>query len=163
MTTPLSVLVLCTGNSARSIMGEVLFNARGRGRVKAASAGSRPTGQVNPLALETLRAHALETGALESKSWDVFGPDSADGGTGFDLVVTVCASAAGETCPVWPGAPARANWAIPDPAAVAGAQARAAFEEAFARLDAMVTAFLAAPVETMDRAALQAHARSVAA
>ncbi len=145
-------------------MGEVLLNARAAGRVAARSAGSRPTGHVHPLALATLAAHGLPTAGLRSKSWDAF---AAGGGeaVAFDLVVTVCAAAAGEACPLWPGTPARANWAIADPAAVTGPEpaARAAFEAAFARLDAMATAFLAEPVEDMDRAALEAHARAVAA
>jgi arsenate reductase len=150
---PWNVLVLCTGNSARSVLAEALLRARGGGRIASWSAGSRPSGRVNPLALETLTAHGLPSDGFRSKSWDEF---AGAGSPQMSLVVTVCDSAAGEACPLWPGAPAKAHWGVPDPAAVEGdlALRRAAFEAAFAALDARVRALVALPFDTMERIAL---------
>ncbi len=148
-----NVLVLCTGNSARSILGEVLFNALGNGRFRAYSAGSRPAGRVNPGALEWLGAHGHRTEGLRSKSWDEF---AAPGAPEFDFIFTVCDNAAGEVCPIWPGHPATAHWGIPDPAHVEGdAARRAAFEHAAARLTRRIERFLSLPIESMDRLTLQ--------
>lgn len=109
-----NVLVLCTGNSARSILGEALFNHLGQGRVRAFSAGSQPSGKVNPVALETLEKHGVPFPAeARSKSWDEF---AVPGAPKIDYIFTVCASAAGETCPIWPGHPTTAHWGIADPA-----------------------------------------------
>lgn len=137
----LNILILCTGNSARSILGEALFNARADGRIRAYSAGSAPTGAPNPYALETLERHGLPTHGARSKSWDEFeGPDAPQ----MDAVITVCDSAAAETCPVWPGAPVRAHWGLPDPAGIEDPeQARAAFEATYQALAAAVDAVLA--------------------
>ncbi|MBL8416851.1 MAG: arsenate reductase ArsC, partial [Dechloromonas sp.] len=113
-----NVLVLCTGNSARSILGEALFNHLGKGRVRAFSAGSQPSGKVNPVALETLAAHGVpwpNAGHPRSKSWEEFSGSEAPQ---MDFIFTVCASAAGEACPIWPGHPATAHWGIADPAHV---------------------------------------------
>lgn len=149
-----NVLVLCTGNSARSILGEVLFNTLGAGRFRAYSAGSRPAGRVNPGALEWLAAQGHATAGLRSKSWDEF---AAPGAPAFDFIFTVCDNAAGEACPVWPGHPATAHWGIPDPAHVEGdAARRAAFEKAAAQLTRRIGLFLELPIEQMDKAALKA-------
>ncbi|MBZ0125137.1 MAG: arsenate reductase ArsC [Rhodocyclaceae bacterium] len=153
---PWNILVLCTGNSARSILAEALFNALGGGRVRAFSAGSRPAGQVNPFALELLEAQGLDTVDLRSKNWNEF---AAPGAPALDLVVTVCGNAANETCPVWPGNFLRAHWGVDDPAAVAGGdeEKRAAFMKAYALLAERILTFLSLSFETMDRAELQRH------
>lgn len=145
-----NVLILCTGNSARSILGEALFNHHGKGRVRAFSAGSRPGGTVNPLALETLEEHGIALPeAPRSKSWEEF---AQPGAPQMDFVFTVCSSAAGETCPVWPGQPTTAHWTIPDPAHVEPLAARReAFELAYRQLDQRVRAFLAMDLATMSR------------
>ena len=141
---PRHVLFLCTGNSARSLMAEALLGALGQGRWRAFSAGSRPAGAPNPLALETLRRHGLPTESLRSKSWDEF---ARPGAPVMDLVVTVCDSAAAESCPIWPGGPSKVHWGFPDPAAAEGSEAerRAMFERVFAGLRAKIEAFLALP------------------
>lgn len=153
---PWNILVLCTGNSARSILAEALFNALGGGRVRAWSAGSRPAGQVNPFALALLDEQGLDTAGLRSKSWDEF---AAPGAPALDLVVTVCGNAANETCPVWPGNFLRAHWGVDDPAAVAGGDEEkcAAFMKAYALLAERILTFLSLSFETMDRAELQRH------
>lgn len=156
-----NILVLCTGNSARSILGEMLFNHLGAGRVRAYSAGSRPAGQVNPVALETLQRHGIPCAGARSKSWDEFNADAVPPAPTFDFIFTVCGNAANETCPVWPGHPTTAHWAIPDPAHVEPVEARrAAFEAAYQSLRTRIAAFLALPLETMGRdAALDAARR----
>ena len=143
------VLVLCTGNSARSILGEMLFNHLGQGRIEAHSAGSKPGGTVNPVALETLEMHGVPCAGARSKSWDEF---AAPGAPEFDFIFTVCGNAAQETCPVWPGHPATAHWGIPDPAHVEPLEARRqAFEAAYQSLKKRIDAFLALPLETLGR------------
>jgi arsenate reductase len=146
---PLNILVLCTGNSARSILGEMLFNHLGAGRVKAYSAGSKPGGVVNPVAIETLQKHGIPCDGARSKSWDEFGkPDAPH----FDFIFTVCSNAANETCPVWPGHPTTAHWTLSDPVHVEPLEARhAAFETAYQSLHRRISAFLALPLETMSR------------
>ena len=141
----LNVLVLCTGNSARSILGEVLFNTLGEGRVRAISAGSKPAGTVNPGALAKLQSEDLSTAGLRSKSWDEFAND-----TPIDLVITVCDNAAGEACPVWYGSPVTVHWGIPDPA-IDGSEdeIREAFDKAYASLERRVRAALELPLESM--------------
>lgn len=137
-----NVLVLCTGNSARSILAEALINHHGAGRFRAHSAGSRPVGRVNPLALRVLEEHGVPAAGARSKSWDEF---SGAGAPPMDLVITVCDNAAGETCPLWPGTPVRAHWGLPDPAAAAGddAQRLQAFREAYRRIEARVKRLVA--------------------
>ncbi|MEE4360010.1 MAG: arsenate reductase ArsC [Pseudomonadales bacterium] len=128
------VLVLCTGNSCRSIMAEALINARRGDRYRAWSAGSQPTGEVHPRALATLRRHGIDPGSPRSESWDHYADQP------FDYVVTVCDAAAGEACPLFPGAPQRLHWSTPDPARATGTDADrdAAFEQAFQQLCARV-------------------------
>ncbi|MFN6961213.1 MAG: arsenate reductase ArsC [Rhodocyclaceae bacterium] len=156
---PFNILVLCTGNSARSILGEMLFNHLGRGRVKAYSAGSKPAGAVNPVAIETLQKHGIPCDGARSKSWDEF---AHPGAPKIDFIFTVCDNAANEVCPVWPGHPTTAHWGIPDPAHVEPLDARrAAFEAAYQSLHQRISAFLALPLETMPREHIVAAARRI--
>jgi arsenate reductase len=149
-----NVLVLCTGNSARSILGEVLFNVLGKGRFIAHSAGSKPVGRVNPFALELLGQHGLSTEGLRSKNWDEF---TAPGAPKIDFVFTVCDNAAGETCPIWPGKPFTAHWGIPDPAGVVGSDEakRAAFKMAYNQLARRIQLFMSLPIEKLDKLKLK--------
>lgn len=158
----MNILVLCTGNSARSILGEVILNRLGAGRVTAFSAGSQPKGAVHPGALRLLAAKGIDASGLHSKSWNTFtGPDAPD----IDLVITVCGSAAGEACPIFPGTPLRAHWGLPDPAAVTGDDAAvdAAFAQTWQWLTMRAEAFLALPFETMARDDLQARLAAIGA
>ena len=157
---PINVLILCTGNSARSILGEALFKHLGQGHVRAFSAGSRPSGKVNPVALETLEKHGVTLPSeVRSKSWDEF---AAPGAPKLDYIFTVCASAAGEACPIWPGHPTTAHWGIDDPAHVEPIDARrAAFEAAYQALEKRIKAFLALDLESMSRADIVAAARLI--
>jgi len=157
--TPYTVLVLCTGNSARSILGEALFNHLGGGRFKAYSAGSQPSGKVNPVALETLERHGVPLPEARSKSWDEF---ALPGAPEIDFIFTVCASAAGEACPIWPGHPTTAHWGIADPAHVEPMEARReAFELAYRLLRQRVEAFAALPLESMTRADIAQAAKKI--
>jgi protein-tyrosine-phosphatase len=151
---PFNVLFLCTGNSARSILAEVLLNAIGSGRFRAYSAGSHPKGEVNPYALRLLQRNRLPTDGLRSKSWDEF---AAAGAPELDFVFTVCDQAAGEVCPLWPGQPMTAHWGIPDPAAVAGSDAAIdhAFFTAYDQLQRRISLFTSLRLESLDRIALQ--------
>ena len=153
-----NILVLCTGNSARSILAEAIFNRDGPERVQAWSAGSNPTGRVNPAAIRLLEAHGLPSAGYRSKSWDEFAAPRAPQ---MDLVITVCASAAGEVCPIWPGAPLTAHWGIDDPACAPADQIDLAFQVAYHRLSARINAFLALPFEEMDCVALREELKSI--
>ena len=148
-----NVLVLCTGNSARSILGEVLFNTLGKGKFKAYSAGSKPAGKVNPGALEWLQAQGHSVAGLRSKSWDEF---AVPGAPEFDFIFTVCDNAAGEACPLWLGKPATAHWGIPDPAHVQGDEARrAAFKKAAEQLARRIQLFMSLPIDKLDKLTLK--------
>ncbi len=154
------ILFLCTGNSARSVMAEGLINALSHGRFKAYSAGSFPTGRVNPFAIEKLQQIGCPTDQLGSKSWDEFAqPDAPK----MDFIVTVCDNAAGEVCPVWPGQPISAHWGFADPAAVEGtdAQKRAAFDCTFREISHRVRIFLALPIDKLDRLSLLREVKAI--
>lgn len=153
-----NVLFLCTGNSARSILAEAILNRDGRGRCRAYSAGSFPKGEVHPAGLDLLRELGCPTEGLRSKSWDEFARENSPQ---LDLVVTVCDSAAGETCPVWPGRPVTAHWGIADPAAVEGEGRRAAFANAYQALQRRIDALLALPLESIDRSTLAGRLREI--
>jgi len=157
-----SVLVLCTGNSARSILGEALFNHLSAGQITASSAGSKPKGVPHPGALRLLARKGIDTAPFRSKSWLEFtGPDAPE----IDLAITVCGNAAGEACPVFPGSPLRAHWGLPDPADVAGSEAEvdAAFEETWRLLEMRVRAMLALDLAAMDRSEAQAALAEIGA
>lgn len=153
---PYNVLFLCTGNSARSIIGEAILNREGRGRFNAFSAGSRPKGAVNPNTLRLLESLNYDVSGFRSKSWDEF---AEPGGPRFDFIFTVCDDASGEACPVWPGRPITAHWGIEDPAAVEGSDAEigAAFQEAYRLLWQRITDFASLPIDTLDGLALRAR------
>ena len=149
-----NVLFLCTGNSARSILAEVILNSRGKPNFAAYSAGSHPVGRVNPVALKTLEAAKLPTAGLHSKSWDEFAkPDSPK----MNFVFTVCDNAANEICPVWPGQPMTAHWGVRDPAMVTGTQEQIdrAFRDAFVVLERRIGMFLSLPFSSLDQLALR--------
>lgn len=149
-----NVLFLCTGNSARSIMAESILNFLGRPRFKAFSAGSHPTGSVNPLALELIEKNRLSTAGLRSKDWSEF---SRPGAPFLHFVFTVCDQAAAEPCPVWPGQPMTAHWGVHDPAAVQGSDEdkRRAFLKAYSELHRRISLFINLPVDTLSKLALK--------
>ena len=149
-----SVLFICTGNSARSILAEALMNHLGGGRLRALSAGSHPNGRVNPFALSTLRQLHIAVDGLRSKSWDEF---AQPGAPVFDFAFTVCDNAAGEVCPVWPGQPMTAHWGLPDPAAVEGSDERKAnaFMDTAVALKRRIELMLALPLDTLAGMSLQ--------
>ncbi len=151
---PYNVLFLCTGNSCRSILAECILNGMGEGRFRAFSAGSHPTGQVHPMALDVLHDKGHPPGNPRSKAWDEFAaPDAPK----MDFVITVCDQAAGEVCPVWPGQPVSAHLGFPDPAKFEGTESetRAFFTEIYERMHRTLEAFAALPFETCDPAELK--------
>ncbi len=160
---PLNVLFLCTHNSARSILAEVLLNAIGKGRFKAYSAGSSPRegGSPNPLGLAVLRDHGFATEHLRSKSWDEFATPEAPK---MDLIITVCDNAAGETCPYWPGQPATAHWGYPDPSEGDGteAQKREAFRQTLHAIRRRLDLLVSLPTEKLAKMSLQQSAKDLA-
>jgi arsenate reductase len=154
----MNVLFLCTGNSARSIMAEGLLNKYGHGRFKAFSAGSHPTGQVNPLALERLELEGITLADARSKSWDEFvKPDAPV----MDFVITVCDNAASEICPAWPGQPISAHWGVFDPVAVEENEKRIAFAKAFAILERRIVLFTSLPIAGLEQMALERQVRDI--
>ena len=154
----MNVLFLCTGNSARSIMAEGLLNKYGNGRFQAFSAGSIPTGQVNPLALERLELEGISLPNARSKSWDEFAKPDAPA---LDFVITVCDNAANEVCPVWPGQPITAHWGVFDPAAAEEKEKRIAFAKAFAILERRIVLFTSLPIASLERMALERRVRDI--
>jgi arsenate reductase (thioredoxin) len=155
-----NVLFLCTGNSARSILAEVILNQIGKGRFRAYSAGSHPAGKVNPYVLDMLAAQNLPVADLRSKSWGEF---AVPGAPALDFVFTVCDNAAGEVCPVWPGQPVSAHWGIEDPAAVEGDDAarRHAVHTALQRLNRRISVFINLPFAKLDKMALKQEVDSI--
>jgi arsenate reductase (thioredoxin) len=155
-----NVLFLCTGNSARSILAETILNAKGKGKFKAFSAGSYPTGKVNPFAIELLNQRHYPTAGLRSKNWNEF---AAPGAPTLDFVVTVCDNAAGEICPVWPGQPISAHWGVEDPAAVEGTdeEKRKAFLRAFTVLQRRISLFVSLQLDQIDKLSLQSNLREI--
>ena len=153
---PLNVLFLCTGNSARSIMGEVVLNRLGRGKFKAYSAGSQPAGAVNPIALQVLHQAHYDTSVLRSKSWDEF---AQAGAPKLDFVFTVCDNAAQEVCPIWPGQPMTAHWGLPDPVKAQGSDAERhlAFADALRMLTNRIGIFVSLPFDKLSKLSLQKH------
>ena len=158
-TPPYNVLFLCTGNSARSVMAEALLNVLGNGRFKAFSAGSFPSGKVQPVAAELAQAFGYDA-PLRSKSWDEFAQADSPA---IDIVITVCDNAAGEVCPIWPGQPVTAHWGVPDPAAIDGtaAERRRAFQSAWMMLRQRIDLLLALPLDKLDRLAMQQQLRAI--
>jgi len=157
---PCNVLFLCTGNSARSVIAEALLNVLGAGRFRAYSAGSHPSGAVQPMAAELAATIGYDTTQLRSKSWDEFASEDA---APMDLVITVCGNAAGEACPLWLGTPSTAHWGVEDPAAVEGDEdtRRRAYQQAFTVLRRRVELLLALPLDKLDRLAAQQQIREI--
>ncbi|HEU4653313.1 MAG TPA: arsenate reductase ArsC [Steroidobacteraceae bacterium] len=153
---PYNVLFLCTGNSARSILAEVLMNKWGAGKFRGFSAGSHPKGEVNPYSIKLLKSLGLPTEGLRSKSWDEF---AQPGAPPLDFVFTVCDNAAGEVCPIWPGQPISAHWGVEDPAAAEGSDEAklAAFRKAFHELEARIKIFSSLSIHALDRAKIKQH------
>lgn len=153
----LNVLFLCTGNSCRSIMAEGLLNHLGKGKFSAYSAGSFPAGYVHPMSLETLKAHGISIEGYRSKSWDKFTDKQ------IDIVITVCDSAAGESCPIFPGKPIKAHWGVPDPAKFVGndTDTKAEFKRIYSMLERRIQKLLALPIDKMEKAELQQTLSSI--
>lgn len=158
----LNVLFLCTGNSARSVMAEALVSVLGEGRFVGFSAGSQPTGRVNPFAVELTTQLGYPPERLRSKSWDEFAAANAPA---MDLIITVCDNAAGEVCPFWPGQPVTAHWGFADPAAVTGtdAEKRQAFRHIYEQIATRVRRLVSLPTDTLDAAALTREVRRIGA
>jgi len=155
-----NVLFLCTGNSARSVMAEVLLNSLGQGRFKAYSAGSHPGGKVNPFTLELLKGNGHSIEGLRSKSWDEFAKPEAPK---MDFVITVCDNAAGEVCPIWPGQPTSAHWGFQDPAALEGSdeEKRRLFRTVYQQIANRLRVFLSLPMASLDRLSLQQKVKDI--
>ena len=157
---PCNVLLLCTGNSARSIVAEAILNKIGAGKFRAHSAGSQPKGQVNPNTLRLLRSLGYDTSEFRSKPWTEF---ARPGAPSLDFVFTVCDNAAGETCPIWPGQPMTAHWGIPDPAEARGSEAEIAlaFKDAYRMLHQRIGIFVALPMRSLDRLTLLSKLKDI--
>ena len=157
-----NILFLCTGNTARSVLGEAILRHEGQGRFNAFSAGSQPKGIVNPYALRTLESLGYPVDGLRSKTWDEF---AQPGAPKMDFVFTVCDSAAGETCPLWPGQPVTAHWGIEDPAAVEGSdiEKMRAFADAFRFMRNSINAFTSLPLTMLDGMSLKKSLQDIGA
>jgi len=151
---PYNVLFLCTHNSARSIIAEVVMNSLGRPNFRAFSAGSQPRGQVHPFALDLLRNNGHDISSLRSKSWEEF---ARPGAQKLDFVFTVCDNAAHEVCPVWPGQPMTAHWGVPDPSLAEGSETvrRLAFADTMRMLGQRISIFMSLPFRSLDQMSLQ--------
>jgi len=160
MTEPFNVLILCTGNSARSVMAEAILNRVGAGKFRAFSAGSHPKGRIHPETIRLLQGLHYDTSNLRSKSWSEF---ADPGAPVLNFVFTVCDNAAGETCPVWPGQPMTAHWGIPDPAEATGSSAEVAlgFKEAYRMLERRIGIFVSLPLRSLDQLSLQKRLREI--
>jgi arsenate reductase len=160
MAEPYNVLLLCTGNSARSIMAEAILNKSGAGKFRAFSAGSHPKGRVHPEAFRLLHSLGYDTTGLRSKSWSEF---AKPGAPSLDFVFTVCDNAAGETCPLWPGQPMTAHWGVPDPAEANGtpAEIALAFKDAYRMLNQRIGIFTSLPIRSLDTLTLQNRLREI--
>lgn len=154
---PFNVLFLCTGNSCRSIMAEAIMNRVGAGRFKAYSAGSHPSGEVNPHALALLKRLNHSTQGMRSKPWDEFSRQTNPDAPELDFVFTVCDAAAGEMCPIWPGQPMSAHWGLPDPALFEGSEAETAvvFADTYRMLNNRIGLFVNLPLKSLDKLSLQ--------
>src|SRR5579863_4478854 len=159
-TQPYSVVLLCTGNSARSILTEAILNKLGAGKFNAYSAGSQPKGRIHPETLRLLQSLGYETSSYRSKSWDEF---TRPGAPEFDFVFTVCDNAVAEACPLWPGQPMTAHWGIPDPAAAKGrpAEIALAFKDAYRMLHQRIGIFTSLPLRSLDRLILQRKLKDI--
>jgi arsenate reductase len=155
-----TILFLCNGNAARSILAEAIMTAEGAGRFQGLSAGSRPQGKPNPQAIRLLETLGHDTSKMRSKSWDEFAAPDAPG---MDFIFTLCDDAAGEVCPLWPGHPMTAHWGLPDPAAVTGSKAEidAAFAETYKTLLRRIQVFTALPLDTLDSLALKIRLNAI--
>ncbi len=155
-----NVLFLCTGNSARSIIGEAILNKEGKGNFRAYSAGSAPKYEVNPYTIKVLQQFDFDTSGFRSKSWSEF---AMPGAPEFDFIFTVCDSAAAEACPVWPGHPMTAHWGIPDPAEACGNEAEImhAFREAFRMMERRIGIFINLPIRSLDQMRLRAKLKEI--
>ena len=149
-----NVLFLCTGNSARSVIGEAILNRAGQGKFRGYSAGSQPKGQINPRTIQLLQSLNHDTSGLRSKSWSEF---AQPGAPALDFVFTVCDSAAAETCPVWPGQPMTAHWGVPDPAEATGSEAEIAlaFKDTYRMLNQRIDIFISLPLRSLDQLTLK--------
>lgn len=157
-TKPYNVLFLCTANSARSVMSEGVLNVLGKGHFTCYSAGSKPSGRVNPHAIAMLETIGYDTGSLRSKSWDEFGgPDAPQ----MDLIITVCGNAKNEVCPIWPGHPTTAHWGYEDPHGETEAEKRASFEKIFAQIQRRTEYFLSLGEEALSPENIKETARKV--
>lgn len=155
-----NILFLCTGNSARSIMAEALLNMMGKGRFRAYSAGSHPSGAVHPLAIEQVNKIGYAVDNLRSKSWQEF---AQSGAPRMDFIITVCDKAAGEVCPVWPGQPISAHWGFEDPAAVQGSEQekRRAFDKVYRDLMTRINLFVNLPLPMLEKVAIQCEVSAI--